>query len=330
MMRRFLSTSLVVVVCALIFAPALWAGYDPLSVDDTKPQQKDLVVNDAKRSREIPIRVYLPKPTTQPAAVVLFSHGLGGNRAGSAYLGEHWATRGYVVVYLQHPGSDDSVWKDKPIAERMAALRNAANLANFRLRVEDIKAVLDQLDAWNTDESHALSKRLDLKHVGMSGHSFGAVTTQAVSGQTFPAIGQSLTDARITAAVMMSPSVPRKGGDVKQSFGQVKIPWMLLTGTKDNAPIGDIDAKARRDIFPALPPGAKYELVLNGAEHSAFTDRALPGDKEKRNPNHHRAILAVTTAFWDAYLRNDDEARAWLESPAVRIILEQDDIWQQK
>ena len=43
-----------------------------------------------------------------------------------------------------------------------------------------------------------------------------------------------------------------------------------------------------------------------------------------------RAILAVTTAFWDAYLRDNGEARAWLESPAVRTILEQDDVWQQK
>jgi predicted dienelactone hydrolase len=56
------------------------------------------------------------------APVVLFSHGLGGSRTGSVFLGEHWAARGYVAVFLQHPGSDDSIWKDKPWQERMRAM----------------------------------------------------------------------------------------------------------------------------------------------------------------------------------------------------------------
>jgi hypothetical protein len=59
-----------------------------------------------------------------------------------------------------------------------------------------------------------------------------------------------------------------------------------------------------------------------------FTDRALPGDKEPRNPNHHRVILALSTAFWDAYLRDDPAARAWLNGPGARSILEPDDRWQ--
>ena len=41
--------------------------------------------------------------------------------------------------------------------------------------------VLDQLEEWNKDSKHELHGRLDLKHIGMSGHSFGAVTTQAVN-----------------------------------------------------------------------------------------------------------------------------------------------------
>jgi predicted dienelactone hydrolase len=311
-----------------VFTPsALGAGYDPLAVPKGKPTTVELVVKDAKRSREIPLRVYLPaKRSASP--VVLFSHGLGGNRAGGAYLGNHWASRGYVAVFLQHPGSDDSVWKDKPRAERLAALRKAANLTNFQLRVQDVPAVLDQLADWNRQESHPLFRRLDLKHVGMSGHSFGAVTTQAVSGQVFP-VGKRLTDARIQAAVIMSPSSPRRG-DPKRAFASVKIPWLLLTGTKDTAPIGEADVKSRLAVFPALPPGGKYELVLDRAEHSAFTDRPLPGDTEKRNPNHHRAILAVTTAFWDACLRKNADARKWLDGPEVRRVLEKNDRWQKK
>jgi predicted dienelactone hydrolase len=303
------------------------SAYDPLAVAPAKPQQQELIVKDEKRSREIPIRVYLPSDK-KPAPIVLFSHGLGGTRAGSQFLGDHWAARGYVAVFLQHPGSDDSVWKDKPPAERMAALKNAVNLQNFIERVNDVPDVIDQLEKWNKTDSHILFQRLDLDHIGMSGHSFGAVTAQALSGETFP-LGDGFTDPRIKAAVMMSPSPPRQG-DPKLAFAGVRIPWMLLTGTNDNAPIGHSDAKSRLLVFPALPAGGKYELVLNKAEHSAFTDRPLPGDSQPRNPNHHRAILAVTTAFWDAYLQNDIVAKAWLDSDAVRGILEKDDRWQKK
>ena len=87
-----------------------------------KLEQIDLEFEDTNRSRKIPIRVYLPAEKAA-APVVLFSHGLGGNREGSAFLGKHWAARGYVAVFLRHPGSDDSVWKDLPVAERLAALK---------------------------------------------------------------------------------------------------------------------------------------------------------------------------------------------------------------
>lgn len=215
-----MSRTFTLLILSLVMSSRLWADYDPLLTADAKTEQVDFEVKDAKRSREIPIRVYLPADK-KAAPVVLFSHGLGGNREGSAFLGKHWASRGYVAVFLQHPGSDDSVWKDLPMAQRM-------------------------------------------------------------------------------------------------------------TGTKDSNPIHGADAKTRLIVFPDLPPGSKYQLVLDNAEHSAFTERALPGETERRNPNHHRAMLAVTTAFWDACLRDDKEARQWLDSDAVRSVLEKDDQWQTK
>jgi predicted dienelactone hydrolase len=321
------------VVAVLLWPGVGWAAadraYDPLAVSaQPRPAPVDLTVKDDARRREIPIRVYLPAQTT-PAPVVLFSHGLGGSREGSPYLGKHWAARGYAVVFLQHPGSDTSVWRDKPVAQRMAAMRQAAGLQNALLRFKDVPAVLDQLQRWNKSAGHALAGRLDLTRLGMSGHSFGAVTTQAVSGQRAPGGTISFTDARIKAAVAFSPSSPRRG-DPQQAFGGVKIPWLLMTGTKDVAPIGDADVKSRLAVFPALPPGGKYELVLDGAEHSAFSERALPGDAAQRNPNHHRAILAISTAFWDAWLRGDPAAKHWLDGGGPRAVLEPNDRWQRK
>lgn len=70
--------------------------------------------------------------------------------------------------------------------------------------------------------------------------------------------------------------------------------------------------------------------MLDSAEHSAFTDRALPGDASPRNPNHHRVILALSTAFWDAWLRGDEAARGWLDGDGPRSVLEKGDRWQRK
>jgi len=317
--------------CLLLLASATTYGadYDPLVVSpEFTPHAVDLTVKDARRQRDIPVRVYLPQ-AIQAAPVVLFSHGLGGSREGSSYLGKHWAARGYVAIFLQHPGSDTSVWKDESPRRRMQAMREAASSQNFLLRVKDVPAVLDQLERWAKTDGHALAGKLDLRKVGMSGHSFGAVTTQAISGQMTERGKALFTDARIGAAVIMSPSSPRHGTP-EAAFGKVSLPWMLMTGTKDTAPIGDADMESRLAVFPALPPGGKYELVLFGAEHSAFTDRALPGDSDPRNPNHHRAILALSTAFWDTFLLGSADAQQWLDGDGPKSVLDAQDKWQKK
>ncbi|MBA3480809.1 MAG: dienelactone hydrolase [Pirellulales bacterium] len=312
-------------------------GYNPLALFGKGPASIELSVRDADRERDIPLRVYLPA-SDEPAAVVLFSHGLGGSRDGNVFLGKHWAGREYAAVFVQHPGSDADVWRGKPLLQRRAALQGAASLQNFLLRAGDVPAVLDQLEAWNTEAGHPLHGRLDLARVGMSGHSFGAVTTQAVSGQKFVRGAAAVTEPRIRAAIAFSPSGPRGlqtplGGmkeSAEQTFGAVKIPWLLLTGTRDTAAIGEQTVASRLTVFPALPAGDKYELVLDGAEHSAFNDRALPGDREPRNPNHHRAILAISTAFWDAYLKGNAAAKEWIGGHGVKGVLDKGDRWQKK
>lgn len=305
------------------------AAYDPLSkLHPEKVVPLDMTVLGEARNRDIPIRVFRCGEI-KSVPVLLFSHGLGGSREMGLYLGEHWAARGYVVVFLQHPGSDTSVWKGKRPRQVMAAMKEAANGENFLLRVEDVHAVLDQLGVWNKDSTHELFGALNLEQVGMSGHSFGAITTQAVSGQRTSRGKFNLTEPRIKAALPMSPSSPAVG-DPASAFGKVSIPWLLMTGTKDVSVIGGATAETRRAVYPALPPGGKYELVLDEAEHSVFTDRELPGDQNKRDPNHHRVILALSTAFWDAYLKEDERAKSWLDGEGPRTVLKNQDVWQKK
>jgi len=306
------------------------ASYDPLVLpaDAELPEPVDLDVVDDTRGRTIPVRVWLPVEGTA-APVILVSHGLGGSREGPAYLPRHWRSRGYAVVALQHPGSDEAVWRDLPFAERLPALTAAANLPNTLARYRDVAAVLERLEAWNAEAGHPLSRRLDPGKVGMTGHSFGAVTTQGVAGQAIRGGRKPFTLAGIRAAILMSPSPPQ-GGDAATAFGSVAIPWMIMTGTEDGSPIGRTTPEARREVFRALPPGDKYELVLDGGEHQAFGDRPLPGSTRPRDPNHHRAILALSTAFWDAFLGGNAAAKAWLDSDAPRAVLAPGDGWQRK
>lgn len=228
------------------------------------------------------------------------------------------------------PTASTTVGVPGPKLLRLWSLRRAANLKNFLLRGKDVPAVLNQLETWNTTASNELAGQLDCTRIGMSGHSFGAITTQALSGKGFRKGAASFTDARIKAALPMSPSSPRSRKDPQLAFGGVQIPWLLMTGTNDVARIGNIDIESRLGVFPALPPGGKYELVLYGAEHSAFTDRELPGDSLERNPNHHRVIRALSTAFWDAWLRDDTTAQAWLDGAGPSTVLEAADRWQRK
>ena len=71
----------VLALMVAIVAPAVSSAaqaYDPLQVSlRQSPAWLDLAVEDARRQRTLPIRVYLP-PGTKPAPVVLFS-GLSGS-----------------------------------------------------------------------------------------------------------------------------------------------------------------------------------------------------------------------------------------------------------
>ena len=104
-----------------------------------------------------------------------------------------------------------------------------------------------------------------------------------------------------------------------------------MTGTEDRVPlISATDMKSRLAVFPVLSPGGKYELVLDRGERSAFTDRPLPSDSETRNPNYHRVILALSTAFRDAWLRDDSAAKAWLDGDGPISVLEKRDRGQRQ
>ncbi len=291
----------------------LWAK--SYAADAGPHQVATLEVNwqDAKRHREVPIRIDYPKDLAtleKPAPVIIFSHGLGGTRDGYKDYGTLWASHGYVVVFPQHHGSDSGV-----IGHGFLEMLNGKNtLQPFLDRVDDIHFVIDQLELLNAgkvagDDYAVFKAKLDLANIGMSGHSFGAITTQAIVGQTYNALGKTTTflDKRIKAGIAMSGS-GAKMIDQDAAFGSIKMPVFYLTGTQDT--IGKIGAGQRRTPFDHSTFPQTYLVTFDGANHMTFVPGGAFGAAKEK---YQKFVRQSTMAFWDAYLKGDPTAKKWLE-----------------
>ncbi|MCS7470506.1 acetylhydrolase [Stieleria sp. ICT_E10.1] len=323
--RPFIATGLMVVVpLACLALPSYLLAQTPPGI-----KQIDFEPLDPKRDRKVPVRVYLPEQATaQP--VVLFSHGLGGSREGNPYLGQHWAGAGFVAVFIQHAGSDRDVMKNVPLRDRFKTLKNAASYKSARDRLDDVSFVIDQLEQWNQTQDHPLFGELDLEHIGMSGHSFGAVTTLGVAGQQ-SFFGRKVEEPRLDAFLAMSPQ-PGKGPPPEKAFAQLDRPLLCMTGTRDDSPIDPtVTPESRQLVYKALPAADKYHLVFQDGNHYTFSDaRGLR--RRDRNPKHHPAIQKISVKFWQAYLLDDADAKSWLQSDAAHTdgTLDPADMWQWK
>lgn len=273
------------------------------------------VWRDESRRRDIPVKLYLPKDGP-PAPVILFSPGLGGNREDYACLGSHWASQGYAVVHLQHAGTDRAVFEKAEGRLLTAAVRAAVNRDNWVNRPLDVQFAITQIEKGAVD--HPLLKgRVDPRRVGVGGHSFGAYTALALIGMLVDFPNQperSFQDPRVKAAIEMS-CTGRMGGAIRESsYRRITAPCLHMTGTLDDSPLFMISAADRRVPFDRIPAADQYLVILTDADHFAFSDNpiGLDGEAVRRQPAHYGYILMATTAFWDAYLKEDAAARKWL------------------
>lgn len=298
---------------------------------------------DASRQREVPVKLYFPdtNPVRPEMAdgvkfpVILFSHGLGGNREAGKRWAEHWASHGFVVVSMQHGGSDEALWKGAAPRDIPDKMKAGMTISNLGLRVGDVHFLIDEIIR-RSDAREIAFVNADPKRIGMSGHSFGAQTTLAVVGQKAPTLGgQSGLDARIIAAIAFSPNARNKSNPTRQ-FGDIKLPFFSVTGSEDASILGDgTKAKDRRLPFENMPTGQKYLAVFDGGDHAIF------GGSEFRQRRPSKAldasiqsgVMAGTLAFWSAYLRQDEAAREWLnriEQGGFKATLGAKDIFELK
>jgi predicted dienelactone hydrolase len=273
-------------------------------------EERLLVWRDAARARDIPLKRYLPAGAVRPP-VVLFSTGLGADRGHYAYLGRHWAGRGYAVFVIQHPGSDAAIFSEPQSDPFWAVMRAALRKRNWTDRPLDVGFLIDRIAAGEGGLA------LDAERIGVAGHSFGAYTALATAGLRVElpgAGGRGFGDARVRAVVEMSFPGDMGGALGPGAFEAVRAPCLHLAGTRDDTPMLGAWAADRRIPFDRITGAEQYLVTIAGADHFALADneRGLDGRPVRRNPAVHRTACLITAAFWDAHLRGDASARDWL------------------
>jgi len=297
---------------------SLLLGIRALGASEVKTLSEEW--HDAKRDRDVPVKVYYPVDLDNKSApVIIFSHGLGGSRDGYAFLGNTWASAGYISVHLQHIGSDDSLWRDGKPGKPIDKVKSGMTLQAYLDRVGDVRFAIDQLQAINNLDAgskHALAGKLDLKHIAMAGHSFGAQTTQAIAGQiaVFGKREIGLADDRITCAIALSPAPPKAPADVGKAFSKMRVPILWMTGTNDTGVVRETKADERLVPYEKTTAKDQYLVVFTDADHMAFAGGGAMAKKISAS------VELTTTAFLDAYLRNEADKKKTLTDDLRKIV----------
>ena len=312
------------------------------------PEPSDTVWRDSARNRAVPVR--LRWPAAQPPApsggwpVIIYSHGLGGSRAGGEVWGRAWADAGFVVVHVQHAGSDlDAIREASRTGLGRISIRDLGSAEQLRARQQDVVFVMQEMAQQKTFNKQWANVRVDA--VGVAGHSFGAHTTLAVGGQAYASYASyasyaGMQEPRIAALVALSPTVPVAGSAV-QAFANIKRPILCITGTLDGDVVGNGATPERRAaVYDALPAGGKAMLLLKDADHATFGGNAQNtadggnrrGYSAKRDAaaaqlqsQHHALVARVTADWWRAHLLGDNAASARLAMP---VGLKAQDVWR--
>lgn len=286
----------------------------------TVTEVPDIVLHDAKRDKDLHVRIFYPKEPG-PYPVIVFSHGAGGSQSCCEGLTRHWATYGYVTLQPTH---EDSTVQRRNAGEEdinfLVAVRDALKKpALWQSRPKDISFVLDSLPVLQK-RIPALSGKMDVERIGVGGHSMGAFTADAIAGALVDLPNHPATnfgDPRVKAVVLLSPQGPGEFGLGDHSWDHVNLPLLSMTGSLDLG-AENHGPEWKKIPFERSQPGAKYHVFIEGANHMSFitAKTLLPGRAAQGD-----SILGFTNsaslAFWDAYLKGDAGAKSYLLSDAL-------------
>lgn len=322
---------------------------------DFQVTQRHLMLNRDRQSltgeritRQFTVDVYLPEGLSQPAPVIVVSHGLGSSPNAFAYLGEHLASHGFVAVIPQHIGSDSQ--RREAVLEGL--LSAPVNPVEFLDRPLDISHTLDELDRLSQiDETFA--GRMNLQQVGAIGHSFGGYTALALGGATLnhdrlsqtctngltlnaspflqclaerlPDLVYPLQDSRVKATIAISPLDSYVFGP--EGMSKIEIPTMIIGGSQDY-----VASVVQEQIHPFLwlTTPEKYLALMIPSGHT-FADNTDGGEDplpdtvsmflSGPDPSLAREHMeALSLAFMQVYLGDRPDYQAYLGADYARFI----------
>lgn len=288
--------------------------------------------HDAARLRSVPYKIYRPeKLENKSYPVVIWSHGLGGTRDGAGFLGRYLASHGFIHVHIQHDGTDDALWRGME-GHPWDNIRKAhIPWETVRNRYLDVPFAVDQLMAMNK-EHPIYTGKLDFDRLGMSGHSFGSLTTQIMAGQLAGReTPEDLSDARFKAGVLYSP-VPafrhQLGG--KDVYAPINRPLLHMTGSEDASPVEGFGPEKRMEVFEGAGHAEQHLFFLNGADHMVYNGSRGQLESYDDIGRHQDMIAGVAHAWWEAWLNDDRAAHEWLSGGGASAWVGGDGIYRRR
>lgn len=283
-------------------------------------------VDHSRGGRVVPFKLYYPADYKDgKVPVIVWSHGYGGNRDGAGFISRFVAAHGYVIVHLTHQGSDSSLWEGKP-GHPWDVLRKTPITEEMTiLRFQDVPFAVDQLQEWAKTDVDA-GPLMDFERLGISGHSFGAMTTQAMAGQLFQNHDGALVnfrDERFRAGILYSPLPIRKlTGETPEPhiYGPIAIPLFHMTGTEDDSPLEGFTYERRLAVYDYSGQADKYLMVLKDGDHMVYNGTRGKLENNPLREPHEELIKVASLAFWDAYLKSSAEAMEWLTDHGAAFV----------
>ena len=270
-----------------------------------------------------------PLQTQQPFPLVIVSHGYLGSRYIMSYLTENLASKGYVVVAIDHT---ESTYKD--VGGFASTLLNRAK--------DDLFVLNEIAQLSNQNQKSFLSGIVDANNTAIIGYSMGGYgalnavgggysnvldsffrkltggNTSIQSRMTENAAYIASLDHRIKAVVAFAPWGKQRGLWDNKGLAGIKVPTLLVAGTQDDVSgyedgikaiyTGLVNAdhylltyeNARHNVAPNPPPP---ESLKTGVNFNDYYHYAEPAWNEQRinNINQH-----FVTAFLGIWLQHKD------------------------
>jgi hypothetical protein len=266
-----------------------------------------LQLHDPVQQRNVNFRLHIPEKYDGAMPVVIFSHGSLCSPKMYDPVATGWAARGYMVVLPEHSDAPES-----PAATQPPDLRKLLSS-----RIRDMSFALEALAQIAGVAGATVS--IDTARMAAAGHSFGSLTALIKVGLALKpgeySFAEATADERFRAAISMSGVGPLPPF-ADDAFRHLTGPLIATGGTLDLGNLGAgpvLPWEWRMSPYTLAPPGDKYSLVLDNADHYFG---GLIGNAEMggpADPGGLAIVLAATAAFLDAHVCDGRAALEWLQ-----------------